>query len=303
MKTRENKGTIFLAIAGVSFLFSFTNIAAKEAVMNFSPWAVAFFRFMIGSVTLYLLMKLMRKRINLQPVDKWRFVTLAFLAVPLNQITFLTGIQYTPASHPALLYATTPAWVLLLAVWLRVEKLRWWKWAGIILAMLGVAILFIGEFVSFRQETIRGDLFLIIALFSWALYTTLGKPIVERYGALETTFVVITFGFFLYIPFGLWPVITADYSQITLKVIFAIIYIGIFASGIAYFLWYWLLERIRPSQVAIITCLGPPLTAFFEWTIFGTIPTINLLLSSIVVLAGIALMVGYGGTKQSIRND
>ena len=81
------------------------------------------------------------------------------------------------------------------------------------------------------------------------------------------------------------------------------IYIGVFASGIAYFLWYWLLERIRPSPVAIITCLGPPLTAFFEWTIFGTIPTINLLLSSIVVLAGIALMVGYGGTKQSIRND
>ena len=94
--------------------------------------------------------------------------------------------------------------------------------------------------MSFRQETIRGDLFLIIALLSWALYTTLGKPIVERYGALETTFVVITFGFFLYIPFGFWSVITADYSQITLKVIFAIIYNRIFASGIAYYLCYWL---------------------------------------------------------------
>ncbi|MBF88803.1 MAG: hypothetical protein CMG75_03920 [Candidatus Marinimicrobia bacterium] len=303
MKTKENKATIFLAIIGVSFLFSFTNIAAKEAVMNLSPWAVAFFRFLIGSFTLYVLMKSMGKTINLLPIDKWRFVTLAFLAVPLNQITFLAGIQYTPASHPALLYATTPAWVLLLALWLRIEKLRWWKWAGIVLAILGVGILFLGEFISFRRDTINGDLLLMVALFAWALYTTLGKPIVERYGALETTFVVITFGFFLYVPFGIWSVFTADYSQITSKAILAIIYIGIFASGIAYFLWYWLLARIRPSQVAIITCLGPPLTAFFEWTIFGTVPTLNLLLSSIVVLMGIVLMVGYGGTKQTIKND
>ncbi len=303
MKTKENKATIFLAIIGVSFLFSFTNLAAKEAVMNLSPWAVAFFRFLIGSFTLYVLMKSMGKTINLLPIDKWRFVTLAFLAVPLNQITFLAGIQYTPASHPALLYATTPAWVLLLALWLRIEKLRWWKWAGIVLAMLGVGILFLGEFISFRRDTINGDLLLMVALFSWALYTTLGKPIVERYGALETTFVVITFGFFLYAPFGIWSVFTADYSQITSKAILAIIYIGIFASGIAYFLWYWLLARIRPSQVAIITCLGPPLTAFFEWTIFGTVPTLNLLLSSVVVLMGIVLMVGYGGTKQTIKND
>tara|TARA_B100000029_G_scaffold212825_1_gene210846 strand:- start:7237 stop:8148 length:912 start_codon:yes stop_codon:yes gene_type:complete len=303
VKTKENKATIFLAIIGVSFLFSFTNLAAKEAVMNLSPWAVAFFRFLIGSFTLYVLMKSMGKTINLLPIDKWRFVTLAFLAVPLNQITFLAGIQYTPASHPALLYATTPAWVLLLALWLRIEKLRWWKWAGIVLAMLGVGILFLGEFISFRRDTINGDLLLMVALFSWALYTTLGKPIVERYGALETTFVVITFGFFLYAPFGIWSVFTADYSQITSKAILAIIYIGIFASGIAYFLWYWLLARIRPSQVAIITCLGPPLTAFFEWTIFGTVPTLNLLLSSVVVLMGIVLMVGYGGTKQTIKND
>ena len=131
-KGHNNKFIIFLAIFAVSVFFSLTHIAAKEAVMKLSPWAVAMFRFIIGSLTLFLLMRLTGKKVRLQPVDRWRFVTLAFLAVPVNQITFLTGLHYTPASHPALMYATTPAWVLLLAVWLRVEKLRWWKWAGIL---------------------------------------------------------------------------------------------------------------------------------------------------------------------------
>ena len=300
MKTGTSRAVIFLAIFGVSLFFSLTHIAAKEAVMKLSPWAVALFRFIIGSATLFLLMRLTGKEINLQPVDRWRFVTLAFLAVPLNQMTFLTGIQYTPASHPALMYATTPAWVLLLTLWLKIEKLRWWKWAGIALAMFGVGVLFAGELLSFRQETVLGDLLILVAVLSWALFTALGKPIVERYGSLETTFVVITFGLFLYLPFGLIPAIRADYSQTTITVWLSIVYIGIFASGLAYFLWYWLLERIRPSQVAIVTCTQPPLTALLAWIIFGTVPTYHLFVSGIIVLTGVFLMVGYGGTKRGL---
>lgn len=300
MKTKDNKAIIFLAIFAVSLFFSLTHIAAKEAVMKLSPWVVAFYRFVIGSATLFLLMKMTGKKITLHPVDRWRFVTLAFLAVPVNQMTFLIGIHYTPASHPALMYATTPAWVLLLTVWLRVEKLRWWKWAGIALAMIGVAVLFAGELISFNKGTVLGDMLIIVAVLSWALYTALGKPIVERYGSLETTFVVLTFGLFLYLPFGLIPVMTADYSQTNATVWLSIVYIGVFASGLAYFLWYWLLERIRPSQVAIITCTQPPLTALLAWIIFGTVPTYHLLVSGFIVLLGVFLMVGYGGTKRGI---
>ena len=300
MKTGTSKAVIFLAIFGVSLFFSLTHIAAKEAVMKLSPWAVALYRFIIGSITLFLLMRITGKEINLQPVDRWRFVTLAFLAVPLNQMTFLTGIQYTPASHPALMYATTPAWVLLLTLWLKIEKLRWWKWAGIALAMFGVSVLFAGELLSFREETVLGDLLILVAVLSWALFTALGKPIVERYGSLETTFVVITFGLFLYLPFGLIPAIRADYSQTTITVWLSIVYIGIFASGLGYFLWYWLLERIRPSQVAIVTCTQPPLTALLAWIIFATVPTYHLLLSGTIVLIGVFLMVGYGGTKRGL---
>ena len=289
-----------MAIFAVSLFFSLTHIAGKEAVTQLSPWAVALYRFTTGSLTLLLLMKLTGRQITLLTDDRWRFVTLAFLAVPVNQMTFLTGIQYAPASHSALAYATTPAWVLLLAVWLKVEKLRWWKWAGIALAMIGVAVLLAGELLSFRKETVMGDSFLMVAVLSWALYTALGKPIVERYGSLETTFLVMTFGLLMYLPFGIIPTITADYSRADANVWLSILYLGVFASGLGYYLWYWLLERIRPSQVAIVTCTQPPLTAILAWLIFGTVPTYHLVVSGVIVLTGVFLMVGYGGTKRGI---
>ncbi len=88
--------------------------------------------------------------------------------------------------------------------------------------------------------------------------------------------------------------------QTTITVWLSIVYIGIFASGLAYFLWYWLLERIRPSQVAIVACTQPPLTALLAWIIFGTVPTYHLFVSGIIVLTGVFLMVGYGGTKRGL---
>lgn len=251
-----------IIIWAVMFVFnslaSFTHIAGKEAVMQVSPWAVGFYRFTLGAVTLWGLMKLSGRSIVVEPSDRWRFLTLAVLAVPLNQMSFLVGIHHTPASHPALLYATTPAWVLLFALGLGIERLRWWKWVGIGLAMLGVAVLLGGEVLTLHREVVTGDLILLLAVISWSLYTALGKPIVERYGALETTFVVMMFGALLYVPLGLYVAGTADYSKADTAAWVGIVYMGVVTSGMAYYLWYWLLQRIRPSQVAVVACAQPP---------------------------------------------
>lgn len=292
-------------IWAVMFIFnllaSFTHIAGKEAVMHVSPWAVGFYRFTLGAVTMWGFMRLSGRKIVLEPSDRWRFLTLAILAVPLNQLSFLVGIHHTPASHPALLYATTPAWVFLFALGLRIERWRWWKWMGIGLAMLGVVFLLGGEVLTLRGEVVGGDLILLLAVLSWSLYTALGKPIVERYGALETTFVVMAFGALMYLPFGAYLAATADYSEADTSVWLGIVYMGVVTSGMAYFLWYWLLQRIRPSQVAVVTSAQPPTTAFLAWAVLGTVPTGNLLLSGTSILAGIVLMVGYGGPKQPTR--
>ncbi len=281
-------------------LTSLTHIAGKEAVSTLSPWVVGFGRFMIGAIVMWVIMRLLRRTITVERSDRWRFFTLAFLAVPLNQLSFLVGVQYTPASHPALLYATTPAWVLLFTLWLGMERLRWWKWLGISLSILGVLVLMGGEIFTFQKETAFADAVLLLAVLSWSLYTTLGKPIVERYGALETTFMIIVMGALMYFPFGLVAAVTADYSGATYSAWLGMLYMGIFTSAVCYYLWYWLLERIRPSQVAVTTCGQPPITALFVWLIFGTVPSGNLWLSGGLVLAGVVLTVGYGGPKRGM---
>ena len=139
---------------------------------------------------------------------------------------------------------------------------------------------------------------LLFAVLSWSLYTVICKPIVERYGALETTFLVMSFGALLYFPFGLFFTVTGDFSSASINAWLGIVYLGIMTSGVAYFLWIWLLERIRPSQVAVIASAQPPTTVLLAWFVYGEIPSLNLLLSIVIVGSGIIFMVAYGGYKK-----
>ena len=289
---------IWLAIFSFNLFSSFTHIAGKEAVIQISPWTIAFFRSILAVFVLWIMIRVSCKTIFLERVDSFRFVILGALAVPLNQLAFITGLKYTPVSHPAILYATTSAWVLIMSVLIGVERLRWWKWVGVGFSIVGVFVLMGDKLLTFGDETIFGDVILLFAVLSWSLYTVICKPIVERYGALETTFLVMTFGALLYFPFGLFFTITGDFSSAGTGAWLGILYLGILTSGVAYYLWIWLLERIRPSQVAVIASAQPPTTVLLAWFVYGEIPSLNLLLSIVIVGSGIIFMVAYGGYKK-----
>ena len=289
---------IWSAIFFFNLFSSFTHIAGKEAVMQIAPWNIAFFRSLLAVFVLWIMMRASGKTIFLERTDSSRFVILGALAVPLNQLAFITGLQHTPVSHPAVLYATTSAWVLIMSVLIGVERLRWWKWVGVGFSIIGVFVLMGDKLLTFGDETIFGDMILLFAVLSWSLYTVICKPIVERYGALETTFLVMSFGALLYFPFGLFFTVTGDFSSASVSAWLGIIYMGMMTSGVAYFLWVWLLERIRPSQVAVVASAQPPTTILLAWFVFGEIPSLNLVFSIILILFGIIFMVGYGGPKR-----
>ncbi|MCH7924476.1 MAG: DMT family transporter [Planctomycetes bacterium] len=129
---------------------------------------------------------------------------------------------------------------------------------------------------------------------------TLGKPLVERYGAIESTFLVMGFGAVLYFPIGLPAAITADYSTVTLADVGMVLYLALVTSGLVYGLWYWLVGHMRPSQVAVIMCAQPPVTFYLAYLFQGEQLTPMLLIGSLVTLAGIALMIIGGGGQRNI---
>ena len=84
---------------------------------------------------------------------------------------------------------------------------------------------------------------------------------------LESTFIIMTFGMFMYFPVGFTFAVLNDYAVFTINTLIALLTLGIFVRIVLFMVL--VTERIRPSQVAIMSCAQPPIVVFIEWMVYG----------------------------------
>lgn len=261
--------------------------AAKRALLDVDPFPLAMMRFagtaLLLGVALALRGGLPRRS------EIGRLLLLGFLAVPGNQLLFVVGLDLSSPSHAALCYALTPVAVALVerAAYGAVHPRR--IWIGIGIAIAGTAVLLSRPGSGFAPSPLRGDLVLLVAMVSWALYTVLGKGLAERRGAIWTTGWSLVVGAAWTLPFGWRPLARAPYAEFPASVWFGAAYLALGTSILCYGLWLFALGRLRPTQVAIFANLQPPAAALLSWLFFGERIGLPLVAGGILVLCGVLL--------------
>ena len=255
--------------------------------MAIGPLAVALLRFTLASGCLLLYQRIRGPWPGIDRRDLPRILLLAFLVVPINQGFFLFGLARSTASHASLLYALTPLAVLLLARRMLGEGAVLSKLAGTAVAFAGVAIILLERGLAHEREVLVGDIMLLIAVFAWAFYTVLSKPLTMRYGAMPVTTWSIVVGTLFTLPAYLIPGAVPPLASIRPEVWGGILYLGIGTSVIAYPLWMYALRHLEASKVAITTNLQPILTAILSWIFFRERFTPGCVIGATLVLAGV----------------
>src|SRR5512139_1323028 len=136
------RATSYTLMVAHVILAAGTYVLGKEAAVGFAdPGVLTLARALGAAVCLLLLTGWAIPRPDFSPGEWLRLLGLGIILVPLNQYTFLRGLQHTVPSHPALLYALTPLGVLLLASALDRQLPSRRKVGGVVLAFVGVVIL------------------------------------------------------------------------------------------------------------------------------------------------------------------
>ena len=248
--------------------------AVFETLQRALPFAI--WRFLLSSLALWIVLGLKGYR----PVRRsdWRLILwLAILAIPLNQLPYLIGIGLVPPEHGALIYATTPVWVLIVARLLLGEKITPLKLLGIALAFFGVWRVFTEKQVTF-DNTLLGDGILVFGVLGWAVYSVQGKVLTERYGALQTTTLAISLGSLLFLPVLPWAMLQPHYSQISSLGWISLLYMAFLTSAVAYTIWYWLMGQMETAKAAVLQNLQPVFTMLFTAMVvaLGAAPLFNI---------------------------
>src|SRR5213594_1986502 len=146
------------ALAINVLIASGTFLVAKRTLAEFPPLVLALTRFVLASAVLVPVTRWVLPGKRVLPRDRRRVLLLGVLAVPLNQGLFLFGLQWASASHAALLYALTPAFVVLFVAMRGGARPSGRQLKGIALAFAGVATLMLQRGLHVDRHSLTGDL-------------------------------------------------------------------------------------------------------------------------------------------------
>jgi drug/metabolite transporter (DMT)-like permease len=265
----DTKRRVILALVLNQILSAGTHLIAKATLNAIGPLSTALLRFAAASIALLLFEFLRPHRERMAREDLPKVLWLGFLVIPVNQGFFLFGLSGSTASHAALLYALTPIMVFLLARRFLHEGNAVAKLVGIAAAFVGVALILLDRGLAREGAVMRGDLLMLVAVLSWALYTIGSKELVKRYDPMTLTTWVLVAGTLMSLPAALIPGAIPPLRTLTLPVWAGIAYLAVGTSVIAYPLWLYALRRIEASKVAITTNAQPVLTSVLSWLLFG----------------------------------
>jgi drug/metabolite transporter (DMT)-like permease len=282
---------IYFLLVFQQLLASSTHIIGQDVGKHVDPSIVLIFRSCIASVAFLLIIAARRERIaHIERKDWWRILLLGVLNVPINQALFLEGLQFTSAANSALLYAMTPALVFILTLFIHREAPTKWKILGIVMAFVGVAMIIFEKGASLSSDTTLGNLMIFAAVIAWALYTLIGKPLVEKYGALRTTGLNMAVGALIYFPIGILSSNMSEVSSITVISWEEILYMALIASVLNYFLWFYALGKLETSKVAIFQNLQPVMTTVLALILGTASITLNFVAGGVLALIGVILV-------------
>ena len=235
------KATIVLCFASLFWSGNFVigRLASVESLV--SPLSLGFYRWVIAFIILtpFCFSKAF-KELPLLKKQPW-MIFLIILTGPTLFNTFVyLGLTATTVINALLIISTTPMLIILFNKFLYRIDTNLYQMVGIIISLLGVSFVITkGNYQNiFQSDFYSGDLFILLAVTSWALYSIFLKK--NETGVSGFSFLYISFGLtvILLFPVYLFDIfIQGNYLKVTTQSLLAIGYTGIFPSIFSYICW------------------------------------------------------------------
>ncbi len=277
------------ALIGTQLITGSTYLVAKIGLAEFEPFALGALRFSLTAVVFLGLQGATGRLRPPSPGDWPLLLRLAAWCIPLNQGLFLYGIRETYAAHGALLYATSPMIVLVMAALLGREPATPGKVLGVTLGFGGVVLVLLQKGLAFPLGSLRGDLIVFAAVVIWSWYTLDNKAALARYDALYLTGMAMILGAIQFLPIGVVALRAQDWAVVTWRGWAAVAYLSLLTSVVSYLVWSWALSRLASVQVAVVSNLQPAVAAAVGWLVLGEPVTGAFVAGTILVGLGVYL--------------
>ncbi len=226
-------------------------------------------------------------------------------------LTENTALELAQAGNVSLVVCLAPIATVVLAMFLGTGRQKPPRrlWAGMVLSLAGVGFVVSGESSATASHPVLGGLLALCAALLWAVYQIIVKPLGDRYGTSVLTRKVFGYGLLTIVLYeclagcfseahGLGAVAAEFPVVFRTPVVWAnLLFLGLVASLLCYFVWNKVVERLGSVVSANYIYLNPLTTCLFSALFLGERLSLSMALGGIAVLFGVWLAVGIRQEK------
>lgn len=266
----------------------------KGAFVRFPPLAFTAVRFAIASVLLVPLVRRIEGDGSLPAGALRRLIVLGVVGNTLYQLGFISGLARTSASNSALILASMPSLVALLAAGLGFEPARRRVIGGVLVATAGVVLVVLAAGAGLGQGEMAGDLLTLGAVFCWAGYTLGLRDLPPGISPLRVTMVTTVAGAPGLILAGAPDLVRMEWGEVGLAGWAALAYATLLSLVVAYLIWNRSVQLVGPSRTAIYMCITPLIAVVGAAVMLGERPRPLQAVGAGLILAGVLLVRARG---------
>ena len=276
-----------------TFIWSGNFIVAKAVIKQIPPISLNFYRWLIASIIIFPFAFKKFKAEWKTVKQSWHYLFwISLTGIALFNTFVYVGAHYTSAINLALIGTTSsPIMSVLFARIFLKEKVGWMKFAGMILCIIGV--LFLLSHGNFRNlihlKFSEGDLWVLLAAFCFAIYNTMAKKKPVTISPVNFLFVIFSFGTLMVLPFFIWETKQTLPVEWNVNLLFAILYLGLFASVICFLIWNNAIGKLGAGRTALFGNLIPVFSSIEAAIFLHEDFTWVHIISMLIVFVGIVL--------------
>ena len=291
MFSKDKTAYTFLILATLFWSGNF--IVGKAAgTFDIPPFTLNFYRWVFAWLILapFTLRELYKTRSHILKNLKYVLI-LGITSITLFNSIVYYSLQFTQVISGVLMISTIPVMIIFFSSLLKIEKTNFYQLMGVIFSMIGVVVIV----TQLSEEKIRelnfnkGDLSIIIAMLSWALYSALLRKKKLELSQLSLLQVIISAGIIFLFPIYLIEMNQGRIVKLDLPFGLTLIYVVLFPGLASFICWIKGIGLIGANRSGIFLHLMPIFSTIMAILIFGERFMIFHLVGAILIISGIIL--------------
>ena len=291
MFSKNTAAYTFLLFAALFWSGNFI-VGKAASLFEIPPFTLNFYRWLFAWLILapFTLQEIFEKKKYVLDNIKL-IIILGITSITLFNSIVYYSLNFTNVISGVLMISTIPVMIIFFSWIFKIEKTNVYQILGVIFSLFGVVVIITKAKLTLLLSLNfnKGDIWMVVAMFSWAIYSALLKKKKHKLSQIALLQTIITMGLIFLLPIYIIEMKMGYLATLNLPFILTLTYVVLFPGLASFLFWIKGIAIIGANRSGIFLHSMPILSTIMAIIIFGEKFMFFHLVGAVLILIGIFL--------------